>query len=197
MLRAVKAIERASVVALVLNASEGVTAQDTHLAGYARDEAKGLLFVANKWDLMPRDRHVRDAFEAQVREDMKFAPFAPLRFVSARQTWHVDEVLATAWEIAEERRKRIPTAVLNDLIAEAVHAHGPPSDHGRSLKIYYVTQVAINPPTFVFFVNDATLLHFGYQRFLENRVREAFGFAGTAIRLIFRTRVDERAAQRV
>jgi GTPase len=197
VIRAIRAIERGAVVALVVDATEGVTAQDTHLAGFARNEVKGLIVVANKWDLVPRGKPARDTFLAHVREEMKFAPFAPVLFVSALEKWHVEDVLTTAWRIVEERGKRIPTATLNDLIAEAVHAHGPPSDRGRSLKIYYVTQAAVNPPTFVFFVNDAALLHFSYQRFLENRIRQAFGFEGTAIRLIFRTRVDARDAQRV
>lgn len=194
VLRAIRAIERADVVVLVIDGSEGVTAQDTHLAGYAVSESKGLCFVVNKWDLLPRSPETYDAFTIQVREEFKFAAFAPLLFVSARQRWHVDEVMKTVIQIGEQRKRRIPTATFNDLIAEAIQTHGPPSDRGRSLKILYATQVAINPPTFVLFVNDANLLHFSYQRFLENRIRQAFGFEGTAIKLIFRSR-EERADQ--
>jgi GTP-binding protein len=109
---------------------------------------------------------------------------------------HVTDIVSSAFSVAESRRKRIPTATLNDVVAEAVHAHSPPSDRGRSLRIYYVTQAAINPPTFVFFVNDAELLHFSYRRYLENRLRQAFGFEGTAIRLVFRNRIDERVGSR-
>jgi GTP-binding protein len=188
VLRAVRAIERADVVVLVIDGSEGVTAQDTHLAGFAVSEAKGVCLVVNKWDLLPRSPQVADEFTAQVREDFKFAPFAPLRFVSARTRWHVDEVMKTVIQIGEQRKRRIPTATFNDLISEAVDAHGPSSERGRALKILYATQVAINPPTFVFFVNDASLLHFSYRRYLENRIRQAFGFEGTAIKLIFRSR---------
>jgi GTP-binding protein len=195
VLRAIRAIERADVVGLVIDAVEGVTAQDTHLAGFAASEAKGLALIVNKWDLAPPTSQARDEFTNLIRDEFKFAPYAPVLFVSARTGWHVQDVVSTVFEIADQRHKRVPTATLNDLIAEAIHAHGPPSDRGRSLKVLYVTQAAVNPPTFVFFVNDAKLLHFSYQRFLENRLRQAFGFGGTAVRLVFRTRVDERAAQ--
>lgn len=195
VLRAVRAIERADVVVLVIDGSEGVTAQDTHLAGFAISESKGLVFVVNKWDLLPRTPEVYAEFTAQVREDFKFAPFAPLLFVSAQQRWHVDEVMKTVLHIADTRKTRIPTATFNALIAEAVDAHGPSMDRGRTLRILYATQVAINPPTFVFFVNDSSLLHFSYRRYLENRIRQAFGFEGTAIKLIFRPR-EERQIER-
>jgi GTP-binding protein len=196
VLRAIRAIERADIVGIVIDASEGVTAQDTHLAGFAADEAKGLLLIVNKWDTQSPTSQARDAFLAIVREEMKFVPYAPVVFVSALKGTRVKDVFKTAFECVESRRKRVPTATLNDLVAEAVHAHGPPSDRGRSLKVYYVTQVAINPPTFVFFVNDSELLHYSYRRYLENRLRDAFGFAGTAIRMVFRNRVDERIASR-
>jgi GTP-binding protein len=195
VLRAIRAIERADVVGLVIDAVEGVTAQDTHLAGFAASDAKGLILIVNKWDLVPPSSHARDEFLNLVRDEFKFAPYAPALFVSARTGWHVQDVVSTVFRIAAERHKRVSTSTLNDLVAEAVHAHGPPADRGRALKILYVTQAAVNPPTFVFFVNDAKLLHFSYQRFLENRLRQAFGFGGTAVRLVFRTRVDERAAQ--
>lgn len=195
VLRAIRAIGRADVVVLVIDASEGVTAQDTHLAGFAVSEAKGLCFAVNKWDLRPRGREVIENFTDRIREDFKFAPYAPLQFISARDKWHVDNVMSQAIRIAEQRKRRVPTAAFNDLILEAVDTHGPARERGRSLKILYATQVAVNPPTFVFFVNDASLLHFSYRRYLENRIREAFGFEGTAIRLIFRAR-DERASER-
>jgi GTP-binding protein len=189
VLRSVRAIERADVVALLIDAAEGVTAQDTHLAGFAASEGKGLVLVVNKWDLIsPQTRAARDAFSDHVRSEMKFAPYAPILFVSALKRTGVGEVLATIPRIAESRNKRVPTAELNELIDQAVHAHGPPSDRGRTFRIYYATQATVNPPTFVFFVNDAKLLHFSYQRFLENRIRQAFGFEGTAIRLVFRNR---------
>ena len=196
VLRGARAIERADVVALVIDATEGVTAQDTHLAGFAKDQAKGLLLVANKWDQVPNTSQFRQEWTLQARAELQFVPFAPLVFVSAKQRWNVGDVTSAIFTIAEERQKRVPTAALNDLLEEAVHTHSPGTTRGRPFKIYYVTQTSINPPTFVFFVNDASLLQFSYQRFLENRLRQAFGFEGTAIRLVFRTRTDRRAGQR-
>lgn len=195
VLRAIRAIERADVVAVVLDATEGVTAQDTHLAGFARDEAKGIMLLVNKWDLVPQTDQAREQWTLEARSEFQFIPYAPLLFVSATQRWNLDKVTETIFRIAEERAKRVPTAALNELIQEAVHRHSPGTMRGRPLKIFYVTQVETNPPTFVFFVNDASLLQFSYQRYLENRLREAFGFEGTAIRMIFRTRVDRHAAQ--
>ena len=196
VLRTARAIERADVVVVVIDATEGVTAQDTHLAGFARDQAKGIVLVVNKWDVMPRSNQVRQEWTLRVREDMKFIPYAPLLFVSAKERRNVGDVVAEVFKIWEERHKRVPTPALNDLLQEAVHAHSPGATRGRPFKVYYVTQPTVNPPTFVFFVNDASLVQFSYQRYLENRLREAFGFEGTAIRLIFRTRVERGAAQR-
>lgn len=196
VIRSIRAMERSDIVGIVMDAVEGVTAQDTHLAGFAAAESKGIMLIVNKWDQKPQLPQVHDGFLARVREDFKFAPYAPVLFTSAINNWHVRDIVSTALEIAESRRKRVPTSALNDMVAEAVHTHSPPSDRGRALKIYYVTQAAINPPTFVFFVNDPELLHFGYQRFLENRLRDAFSFTGTAIRMFFRARVDDRASQR-
>jgi GTP-binding protein len=196
VLRAIRAIERSDVVGLVIDATEGVTAQDTHLAGFAASEAKGLLAIVNKWDLMPRAGQVREEFLATLRHELNFVPYARVCFISALTGWHVSEVVDAVFQIAESRRKRVPTAALNELVSETIHAHSPGVDRGRMLKVFYVTQAGVNPPTFVFFVNDAKLLHFSYQRYLENRLRQAFGFEGTAIRMVFRTRVDDRAAQR-
>jgi GTP-binding protein len=196
VLRSIRAIERADVVGLVLDATQGVTAQDTHLAGFATSAAKGLLFIVNKWDLLPQTGQAREAFLADVQNNFRFAPYAETVLVSATEIWHVQDMITKLLAIDAARHRRVPTATLNDLVAEAIHAHGPSSERGRSLKVYYVTQVAVNPPTFVFFVNDASLLHFSYQRYLENRLRQVFPFEGTAIRMVFRTRVDERAAQR-
>jgi GTP-binding protein len=196
VLRTARAIERSDIVVLVMDAVEGVTAQDTHLAGFARDEVKGLILAVNKWDLVPQTSQVRQEWTLQAREELKFVPYAPLLFVSAKQRWNIDDVVAAIFKIAEEREKRVPTPALNDLLQEAVHAHSPGAARGRPFKIFYVTQAGVNPPTFVFFVNDASLLQFSYQRYLENRLRQAFGFEGTAIRLVFRTRIDRRAAIR-
>lgn len=193
VLRSVRAIERADIVAVLIDATDGVAAQDAHLAGYAASEAKGLIFIVNKWDLVPQTNEVRDAFIAQVGQEMQFAPYAPIIFVSAKQRWHLDEVISTVLRIDAVRHQRIPTATLNSVIAQAVQAHGPSHDRGRTFKIYYATQATVNPPTFVFFVNDRELLHFSYRRYLENRLRKAFGFEGTAIRMVFRPRTSETA----
>jgi len=195
VLRSIRAMERADVVGIVVDAVEGVTAQDTHLAGFAQTEAKGIVIIVNKWDLLPASPQVRDAFLSSVREAFKFVAYAPVVFVSALTKWHLSDIVSAVFQISESRHKRIPTAGLNDIVAESVHAHRPGSDHGRQLKIYYATQVATNPPTFVFFVNDEKLLHFSYRRYLENQLRQAFGFEGTAIRMFFRARVDERTPQ--
>lgn len=196
VLRAARAIERADVVVLVMDATEGVTAQDTHIAGFARDQATGLVLVVNKWDLVPQTSQLRQQWTLQSRDDFKFVPYAPLFFVSAKLRWNVADVISSVFRISDERHKRVPTAALNDLVEEAVHAHGPGATRGRPFKIYYATQAGVNPPTFVFFVNDASLLQFSYRRYLENRLRQAFGFEGTAIRMVFRTRIDRRAAVR-
>jgi len=196
VIRSIRAIERADIIAVILDASEGVTAQDTHLAGFARDEAKGILLVVNKWDLVPQTSQVKEEWTLQVREEFKFIPYSPLLFVSAKQRWQISDIVNTVFQISEQRYKRVSTAALNDVIEEALHAHSPGTSRGRQLKIYYVTQVSVNPPTFVFFVNDAALLQFSYQRYLENRIRRAFGFEGTAVRMIFRTRVANQLEKR-
>ena len=195
VIRSIRAIERADVVGVVIDAVEGVTSQDTHLAGHAQTESKGIMIIVNKWDLVTSTPQVRDAFLSSVREAFKFVSYAPVLFVSALEKWHVADIVSATFQISESRHKRIPTAALNDVIMETVHAHSPGSDHGRQLKIYYATQVAVNPPTIVFFVNDEKLLHFSYRRYLDNRLRRAFGFEGTAIRMFFRARVDERSPQ--
>ncbi|MBI4497013.1 MAG: ribosome biogenesis GTPase Der [Chloroflexi bacterium] len=185
VLRSVRAIQRADVALLVLDATEGVTAQDTHVAGYIQDEAKGLVVVANKWDLVPQPD--TEHFTRLVREHLKFIPNAPIVFTSATLGRGVEPVLAAAVAVYQERAKRVGTGTLNQILAEALAAHSPPSKKGRQLKIYYATQVAVHPPTFVFFVNDRELVHFSYQRYLENRLRAALGFVGTPVRMFFRS----------
>ena len=191
VLRAVRAIERADVVALLIDAVEGITAQDTHLAGFAQEAAKGLIVAVNKWDLIEKDSYTADAYSARLREALAFVPYAPIVFISALTGQRVQNVLDLALEIQGERRKRVPTAALNNIVRQAVAAHRV-SVHGRALKVYYATQAETAPPTFVFFVNDPTLIHFSYRRYLENQLRQAFGFSGTAIRLVFRGRSEER-----
>ncbi len=188
VLRAERALERAEVALLVMDASEGVTAQDTHIAGRAQKARCGLVLVANKWDLMPPDPAVRREFQTLVRARFRFAPWAPLCFVSAKARTGLPAMLDAALAASEERRRRIPTHELNSLVMHLLAEHEPPPVKGRRLKVLYVTQAEREPPTFVFFANDASLVHFSYRRYLENGLRRAYGFRGTPIRLVFRSR---------
>jgi len=192
VLRALRAIQRAHVVLLLLDAPEGVTAQDTHIAGYAMEEARGIVLVVNKWDLMKEADP--SEYAKGVRQAFRFIPYAPLLFVSALTGQKVGTVLETALRVYQERLRRIPTSGLNRLVREAVAGHSPPSKRGKRLRFYYATQAEVDPPTFVFFVNDPQLVHFSYRRYLENRLREAFGFEGTPLRLYFRRRSEARFA---
>ncbi|MBI2939738.1 MAG: ribosome biogenesis GTPase Der [Chloroflexi bacterium] len=188
VLRTLRAITSCDVALLLIDATEGVTAQDAHLAGYVRDAYKGLVIVVNKWDLIPKVENPLEEFTRHVRAELQFVPWAPVVFISAKTGLRVNETLALALRARDERMKRVPTAGLNELVTEAVMTHAPSSVRGRQAKVFYVTQAAVNPPTLIFFVNDPTLLHFSYQRFLENRLREAFGFEGTPLKLVFRAR---------
>lgn len=217
VLRADRAIDRCDVAILMIDAVEGITAQDTHIAGYVNEAAKGIVVVVNKWDIIKERRRELAALEdpdlpatrgeaqlgAQevldaeaymriVRERLKFVPYAPVIFAAAKTRYHVGDILDEALKIYAERQVHIPTARLNEVIREAVQRHHPPAVQGNPLRIFYVTQAEVSPPTFVFFVNDPSLLHFSYQRYLENKLREAFGFEGTAIRMQFRARTTDR-----
>ncbi len=189
--RAQQAIRRCDVALLVIDASEGVTAQDTHIAGLVLEECKGLIVVANKWDLMPDTEEARQRFAAQALERLRFVPWAPLAFVSAKTGLNLEGLLDLALEVGEKRSQRVPTARLNAAIREAVARHPPPPVGKRQFKLYYVTQAEVRPPTFVFFCNDPNLLHFSYRRYLENAIRRSFDFEGTAIRMVFRGRDED------
>ncbi|MFQ6015989.1 MAG: ribosome biogenesis GTPase Der [Anaerolineae bacterium] len=186
VLRALKAINRADVALLLIDAVEGVTAQDAHIAGYILEEAVSVVVVVNKWDLVKKDTHTMGEYTAQIRQALKFMLYVPVLFVSALTRQRVDQTMDTALRVREERLKRIPTAELNRLLQEAVVQHAPPSKWGKRLKFYYATQASVDPPTFVFFVNDSRLVHFSYERYLQNRIRKQFGFEGTPLRLNFR-----------
>ena len=192
VLRSMRAIDRADVVLLVIDATEGFTAQDLHIAGYVAEQKKGIVVGVNKWDLVEKDSSTMDEFREEARRQLDFMPYAPLVFVSAKFGQRVNQVLDTALAVVSERHKRVPTAALNKMLKEAVAAHPPPSKPGKWLKFYYATQADISPPTFIIFVNDPTQIHFTYRRFLENQLRDAFGFTGTAIRLSFRGREEGR-----
>ncbi|MEZ4554580.1 MAG: ribosome biogenesis GTPase Der [Dehalococcoidia bacterium] len=189
--RAEHAIDRADVVFLVTDQGEPTVAQDTHIAGYVAEQGKGLIIVVNKWDLA-EDRGDRHGFARRVDQRYQFVPWAPVQFTSAVTGEGIRELLELAIHIDQVRRRRVQTSELNLVVHRAMVEHGPPSVRGKRLKVMYATQAETEPPTFVFFVNDPRLLHFSYRRFLENRLRAAFGFEGTAIRMVFRRRSEDR-----
>ena len=188
--RALRAISRADVALLLTEATEPLTAQDTHIAGYIQQASKGMVLVVNKWDLV-EEMADRRQYTREIRNRLKFMPYVPILYISAKFRKGVDDVLSVAREIFEQRKKRVTTAQLNSVVRDAVAAHAPPSAAGKKLKILYATQAEASPPTFVFFVNNASLMHFSYQRYLENRLRQSFGFHGTPLRLIFKRRGEE------
>jgi GTP-binding protein len=192
-----KAIGRADVAVLIIDAVEGLTAQDAHIAGYVVEEGKGLVIAVNKWDLV-EDKSDRtfDQYVDWIHNEVPFLDFAPLVSISAKTGQRVGRVLEMAVDIWGERRKRIATAELNRVIRAAVERQVPPVVKGRRPKIFYGTQAAVAPPTFVFFANDAASIHFSYRRYLENRLREEFGFDGTPIKLVFRDRESVKLPRR-
>jgi GTP-binding protein len=197
VLRALRAIERADVALLVIDANAGVTAQDTHIAGYILDENKSVVVVVNKWDMMQPGLQPKDdgsltpkeqEFSTRLRYDLNFMDYVPVLFVSAKTGLRVDEVMTLALRVQEERLTRLPTSEVNRIVRDAIDKQAPPSRAGQRLKIYYGSQVRTDPPTFLFFVNDTNLVHFSYERYLENQIRAAHGFIGTPLRLSFRNR---------
>jgi GTP-binding protein len=188
VMRAREAIERADIAVLVLDATEKLAAQDLHVAGYVADAYKGMIIAVNKWDLMEDSDESRETFARNVLRRLQFTPWAPLAFVSAKTGLNIEGLLDLALEIGDTRSQRIPTSEVNTALREAVAANPPPSPGRRAMRIRYGTQAEVRPPTFVFFANDASLLHFSYRRYLENFLRRRFGFEGTAIKLEFRSR---------
>ncbi|MCY0888562.1 MAG: ribosome biogenesis GTPase Der [Alicyclobacillaceae bacterium] len=187
-MRAVRAIERSDVVFVVLDGKEGIAEQDKRVAGYALDAGRAVAFLVNKWDIVEKDDKTSHKFEQTIHAEFPFMRFAPVLFVSALTRQRVLKILPLAADIANNHAMRISTSTLNGLIQEAVVSVAPPSDKGRRLKIYYATQVSVKPPTFALFVNDRELMHFSYERYLENQLREAFGFEGTPIRILVRNK---------
>jgi len=186
VIRSMEAIDRADVALLVLDATEAATAQDTHIAGYIKDAWKGIVLLVNKWDLV--DHRAEKEYTERIREEFNFAPYAPVLFISAKTKWGLEEILPEAIAVFHEREKRVPQDELNDVFLKAINAHVPPHAGKKQLKLFSAAQTGINPPTFTFYVNDPTLLHFSYQRYLENQLRAAFGFTGTPMRLDFKAR---------
>lgn len=188
VLRAMRAIDRSDVVCVVLNAEEGIREQDKHVAGYAHEAGRAIVIVVNKWDTLKKDNKTMSDFENLIRQEFQYLSYAPIVFVSAKTKQRLDKLPELIKRVNDNHEQRISSAVLNDVVMDAI-AHNPtPTDNGKRLRIYYATQVAIKPPTFVIFVNDPELMHFSYERFLENQIREAFDFEGTPTHIIERRR---------
>lgn len=188
VLRALKAIERSNVVLVVLDAEEGIIEQDKRVAGYAHEEGKAIVIVVNKWDTLEKDSKTMKKFEDEVRKNFQFLDYAPIAFVSAKEKQRLRTLFPLINEASENHKKRVQSSTLNEVITDAIAMNPTPTDKGRRLKVFYATQVAIEPPTFVVFVNDEELMHFSYKRYLENQIRDAFGFEGTPIKIIPRKR---------
>ncbi|WP_103571093.1 ribosome biogenesis GTPase Der, partial [Bacillus thuringiensis] len=188
VLRALRAIERSDVVLVVLDGEEGIIEQDKKIAGYAHDSGRAVVIVVNKWDAVKKDEKTMKAFEENIRAHFQFLEYAPIVFLSAKTRKRTQTLIPVIDEVNESHSIRIQTNVLNDVIMDAVAMNPTPTHNGSRLKIFYATQVAVKPPTFVVFVNDPELLHFSYERFLKNRLRESFGFVGTPIHIIARAR---------
>ncbi|WP_209122578.1 ribosome biogenesis GTPase Der [Alkalihalobacillus sp. BA299] len=190
VLRSLKAIERSDVVLVVLNAEEGIIEQDKKIAGYAHEAGRAVLVVVNKWDAIAKDDKTMQNFEQKIRDHFLFLSYAPILFTSAKLKQRLQHILPTVQKVSENHNLRVPTSVLNDMVMDAVAMNPTPTDKGKRLKINYATQVAVGPPTFVFFVNEPELMHFSYQRFLENRLRQTFEFEGTPIKIFARKKSD-------
>ena len=191
IIRTVTAVERADVVLIVIDATEGVTEQDAKIAGIAHERGKGIIIVVNKWDAIEKNDKTMREYDSEVRRVLSFMPYAEIMYVSAETGQRLNKLYDKIDMVIENQTLRIATGVLNEIMAEAVAMQQPPSDKGKRLKLYYITQVAVKPPTFVIFVNDKELMHFSYTRYLENKIREAFGFRGTSLKFFVRERKDK------
>ena len=191
IIRTVTAVERADVVLVVIDATEGVTEQDAKIAGIAHERGKGMIIAVNKWDAIEKNDKTIYRFQEKIRNTLSFMPYAEILFISAKSGQRLNKIFEMIDVVIENNSMRVATGVLNEIVTEAVAMQQPPTDKGKRLKIYYVTQVAVKPPTFVVFVNDKNLMHFSYTRYLENRIRETFGFRGTALKFITRERKED------
>lgn len=188
VMRAMRAIERSDIVLMVLNAEEGIRKQDKRVAGYAHEAGRGIIIVVNKWDTVKKDTNTMRDFEAEIRDEFQYLDYAPIIFVSALTKQRLNKLPELIETVSMNQNLRIPSALLNDVVMDAVAINPTPTDKGKRLKIFYATQVAVKPPTFVIFVNEEELMHFSYARFLENQIRKAFTFEGTPIKIIPRRR---------
>lgn len=188
VMRAMRAIERADVALVVLNAEEGIRDQDKTIAGYAHEAGRGIIIVVNKWDTLKKDNHTMKKFEEDIRDSFKFIDYAPIVYVSAETKQRLDQLPDLIKQVADNHKRRVSSSLLNEVLTQAIAINPAPSDKGRKLRVYYMTQVAVKPPTFVVFVNALELMHFSYERFLTNQIRKSFDFDGTPIKLITRER---------
>jgi GTP-binding protein len=191
IIRTVSAVERCNVAVLVIDATEGITDQDTKIAGIAHERGKGMIIAVNKWDAIEKNDKTMKKFTEDVREKLSYMPYAELLFISAETGQRLPKLFETIDMVIENHSLRVATGVLNEIMAEAVALNQPPSDKGKRLRLYYITQVSVKPPTFVIFVNDKELMHFSYTRYIENKIREAFGFKGTPLKFIIRERKEK------
>lgn len=191
IIRAVTAVERSDVVLVVIDAAEGVTEQDAKIAGIAHERGKGIVIVVNKWDAIEKDDKTMRNYENEIRRVLSFMPYAQIMYVSAQTGQRLNKLYDVIDVVIENQNLRVATGVLNEIMMEAVAMQQPPSDKGKRLKLYYITQVSVKPPAFVIFVNDRELMHFSYTRYLENKIREAFGFKGTSLKFFIRERKEK------
>ena len=192
IVRTVSAVERADVVVLLIDAEEGVTEQDAKIAGIAHERGKGFIIAVNKWDLIEKNDKTMNEFSKKVRQTLSFMPYAEILYISALTGQRTGKLFETIDSVRESCTLRVQTGVLNEIMAEATAMQQPPSDKGKRLKLYYITQVAVKPPTFVIFVNDKELMHFSYTRYIENQIRDTFGFVGTPLKFIIRERKEDK-----
>ena len=192
IVRTVSAVERADVVVVVIDASEGVTEQDAKIAGIAHERGKGMIIAVNKWDAIEKDDKTIYRFSEKIKNTLSYMPYAEMLFISAKTGQRLPKLFETIDAVIENHAMRVATGVLNEIMAEAVAMQQPPSDKGKRLRLYYITQAAVKPPTFVIFVNDKELMHFSYTRYIENKIREAFGFRGTPLKFIIRERKESK-----
>ncbi|MBH1942413.1 ribosome biogenesis GTPase Der [Mobilitalea sibirica] len=190
IIRTVTAVERADVVVLVIDATEGVTEQDAKIAGIAHDRGKGMVIAVNKWDLIEKNNKTVKEFTTDIKDVLSFMPYAEIIFISAETGQRMHKLFEVIEVVIQNQNLRISTGVLNEIMMEAIALQQPPSDKGKRLKLYYITQVSVKPPTFVIFVNDKELMHFSYTRYIENKIREAFGFSGTSLKFFIRERKE-------
>ena len=191
IVRTVSAVERADIVILLIDALEGVTEQDAKIAGIAHERGKGIIIAVNKWDALEKDDKTIYRFTEKVRQILSFMPYAEITFISAKTGQRIGKLYELIDMVEQNQSMRVATGVLNEIMAEAVALQQPPSDKGKRLRLYYITQVAVKPPTFVIFVNDRQLMHFSYTRYIENKIRDTFGFKGTPLHFIIRERKEK------